>query len=83
MKQEFKIEDMYQSYLQRSGLQEQQMGQVQRSEMRRCFFAGVGSMLLTMRDQVSRLDEEEGIKVLDDMTDQVTRFFLSEATRQN
>ena len=63
------VEQKYQEYLRLVKLDEGQMPHGQRVETRRAFFAGAGSTLLVIRDEVSELDEDDAVKVMQDMSD--------------
>ena len=72
----FSIENYYQQYLDAVNMPEKMMGSdIQRIEMRKTFFGAFGMALIVLRDQVSELSEEEGVEVMQDLLDQVDKFF--------
>ncbi len=73
----FSIEHQYQLFLQRIALSEEQMGSQQRILLRMTFFGAAGQLLVLMRDDLSRLEENHGVRVLEDMHDQVMQYFES------
>jgi len=82
-KPEFDLEHQYQLYLQRMKLDERKMHPIQKTETRRAFMGACGQMLIMLRDDISRLTEDEAVDVLDDMVSQVSDFLLKETNRQN
>jgi hypothetical protein len=78
----FSIEAQYQLYLQRISLKEENMHPQQRTQLRQTFYGACGQMLLLLRDDVARLEENHGILVMQDMLDQVGNYFLN-AQNQN
>lgn len=81
--QEFNLEYQYQLYLQNMSLSESKMHPEQKKQLRQTFFAASGQMLLLLRDEISKLDEEVAIKILSDLLQQVTHFFLSQNNNSN
>lgn len=73
----FNLENQYQLYLQRVGLRESDMPKTQKKELRRCFMAGCGQILVLMRDQVAVLEEDQTIQALESMEKQVSSYFLN------
>ncbi|HET6558083.1 MAG TPA: hypothetical protein VFG54_12260 [Prolixibacteraceae bacterium] len=82
-KQEFDLNYQYQLYLDRVKLKESQMAPVQRTELKRAFFGACGQMLMLLRDDIGKLEEDEAIKELDGMINQVSDFWLTETKRVN
>lgn len=76
MNEIFSIEHQYQLYLQRVKLNESDMGEVQKKELRQCFFAACGQMFFLLRDDIAALDEDAAIATLENMKNQVMQFFL-------
>jgi len=77
MGDKFNIEYQYQLYLKRVGLKEDLMHSAQKDETRRAFFGAWGQMLMLLKHDVSELSEDSAIEVLEDMTEQVLKFFAS------
>lgn len=70
------IEQKYQEYLKKVGFSEDKMSVVQCTEMRRTFFGAFGIALLTLRDEVGAIDNEDNaVYVMQNMLDQVNEFF--------
>lgn len=84
MNEEFNIEHQYQLYLERMSLSESSMHPQQRIQLRQTFFGAFGQSIILMRDGVGAIEtEDEAIKVMKSMLDQVGAFFLKEANRLN
>lgn len=81
--QEFNLEYQYQLYLQRMALSESTMHPQQRIQLRQTFFGASGQMLILLRDELSKLEEEKAMETLQDLLNQVNNFFLSETNKMN
>lgn len=75
---DFDIENEYKLYLKRMSLDENLMSRLQNQETKRAFMSGMGQMLIIMRNKVPELETEEALKVLDDLVDQITDYFVNE-----
>lgn len=82
MKQ-FNLEEQYQLYLQRVDLKERDMHYDQRIQLRQAFFGACGQMLILLRDELSKLDENTAIAILQDMINQVSDYFLQITNRKS
>jgi hypothetical protein len=82
-KQEFDLEWQYQQYLKRIKLVESEMGEEQRKQLRQTFFGSWGQALLTLRDDVGRLEENDAVDTMQDMINQVANYFLQFKGQQN
>ena len=78
MDKKFTIEHQYGLYLERVNLKEVDMHPVQKKQLKQAFFGAYGQCLLSMRDDVAALSEEEGVKILDAQMKEVLDFFNSE-----
>lgn len=83
MEKQFDLEHHYQEYLKMVKLKESEMGATQRTEMKRVFMGACGQMLVMLRDELSKLDEDVAIGKLQAMFDQVGNYFLKETNKQN
>ena len=79
----FKLEHQYQLYIKRVGLDEHRMHPQQKKQLRETFMGACGQMIILLRDDVSALPEDEGVKVLQDMLNEVGDHFLKESGKQN
>lgn len=73
----FDLEYQYGLYLERGGLKEGEMHPVQAVETKRAFFGAWGQLLLLLRDDMPE-DEDEAVKILERMQDQVVNFWLKQ-----
>jgi len=77
----FNLEDQYQEYLKLVKLNEETMHPAQKIETRRAFFGACGIMLVMLRDDIGGIeDEDEAIRVLEDLRDQVAKFWETSIT---
>lgn len=79
----FDLEHQYQLYLQRMTLTESAMHPQQKTETKRAFLGACGQMLILLRDDLSKLEENVAIEKLEQMTSQVGNFFIAETHKQN
>lgn len=79
----FSLEEQYQLYLKRIKLSEETMHSEQRKQLKQTFFGACGQMIILLRDEISELEEIDGVKVLEGMLGEVTNFFLKESNQQN
>lgn len=77
------VENQYQLFLERMGLVESEMHPVQKKQLRETFYGATGQMLITLRDDISTLPEEEGIKALDNLLKEVQTFLLNNQIKMN
>ena len=80
---EFNLEHQYQLYLQRMALSESTMHTQQKVQLRQTFFGASGQMLILLRDELSKLEEEKAMETLQDLINQVGNFFLAETNKMN
>ncbi len=83
MKEEFNLEHQYQLYLKRMGLNEKEMHPQQRVQLRQTFMGASGQILVLLRDELSKLSDEEAVATMQDLWQQVLRFFIAETNREN
>lgn len=81
--EKFNLENQYQQYLKRVGLDENKMHPVQKKETKRAFFGACGQMLVLLRDDVSELEDDKAIETLENMDNQVNSFWVNEAVSKN
>lgn len=77
----FNVEEQYQAYLRRVAMTEAQMGTVQRVETRRAFFGAWGQALLCLQDDIAPLPDDDGVRALSDMINQVAAFWENESNQ--
>ena len=81
--QEFNLEHQYQLYLQRMALSESTMHPQQKIQLRQTFFGASGQILILLRDELSKLEEDKAMETLQDLINQVGNFFLAETNKMN
>ena len=80
---EFNIEHQYQLYLKRMALEERRMHPEQRKQLRETFFGACGQMLILLRDELSKLEDDKAVETMQDMINQVAEYFLSITGKKN
>lgn len=80
---EFNLEHQYQLYLQRMALSESTMHPQQKIQLRQTFFGASGQMIILLRDELSKLEEDKAMETLQDLINQVGNFFLAETNKMN
>lgn len=75
----FSIEHQYKLYLKRMGFDEKRMHPVQRQETKRTFYGSWGQLLLLMRDDLTKLSDDQAMEEMHSMINQVGDFFLKES----
>lgn len=74
MPETLNIELYYPLFLEKINLKESDMPPIQRSEMKKAFMGGVGTMLLIIRDKIPNAEtEEDTIDMLQSLFDQVEK----------
>ena len=79
----FNLEFLYQEYLKKVKLKEYELPPIQRKEMRQIYMAACGQMLILLRDELSKLDEDIAIQKLQSMLSQVGSYFIDKEAKQN
>ena len=64
-------------------LSESTMHPQQKIQLRQTFFGASGQMLILLRDELSKLEEEKAMETLQDLINQVGNFFLAETNKMN
>lgn len=72
----FEVEKLWHNYLELVGMKEEQLPHVQRSEMKKAFFGGVGQVLMLLRDDLGALPEEEGVIEMNNLIEETKRFWI-------
>lgn len=71
----FNLNHQYQLYLERVGLKESNMSPVQAKETKQAFFGAMGQMLVLQRDELAALSDDDAVDTLQDMWEQVAKYF--------
>lgn len=79
---EFDIEFQFRKYLELVGLNIHTMPPYQRRETRRAFYGAWGMMLVVMRENVSEMEENDALDVLQSMQEQVEQFWTNQQKEQ-
>lgn len=83
MSKKVNLEEQWKKYLNLVAVKESELPQIQRQEMRRAFFGGMGQVLVLGREVISLMSEKDQVKILQDMADQVARFWRQENEKEN
>ncbi len=79
----FSIETLWYRYLELVKLKEHQLGSVQRSEMKKCFYGAVGQILMLLRDDLAALPEDKAVEVMSDLIEQTKQFWIVQSLPYN
>jgi hypothetical protein len=82
-KQEFDLEWQYQQFLKRVALNENEMHEEQKKQLRLVFMGSWGQALLTLRDDVGALPDKDAIDTMQGMLNQVSNYLLNLKNKQN
>lgn len=84
IKKDFDLHYQFKLFLERCSVPDiKNMPADQYREMRRAFFGACGQMLILLRDDVSVYSEQKAASIMQDLLDQVGRFWESEMKNQN
>lgn len=72
----FNLENQYQIFLQKIGLDENEIPSQQKKQLKLIFMVACRQILILLRDEVSLLDDDEGVKVMKGIIDQAKDFIL-------
>ena len=72
----FNLEHQYQLYLKRVGLNEDKMNPIQRKQLKETFIGACGQILIMFRGDIPVLKENIAVEYMQDMIDQVSKFFM-------
>ena len=81
MDNNFNLEHQYQLYLQRVALSENNMHPEQKRQLKQTFFGACGQMLIMLRDELGELEEDDAIKAMEGMINQVGDYFLKASNK--
>lgn len=59
------VQKMYQDYLKKVNLNEDQMNPIEKTRTKEAFFAGCSSLLAMMQEDFQTMSDDEGVDVLD------------------
>lgn len=71
----FNLEHQYQLFLHRMKLSENNMHPQQKIQLKQTFFGAVGQTLILFKDELSNLEEDKAVWVMEDLLKQVSNFF--------
>lgn len=73
-KKKINIDSKYQEYLEKIGLDEKLMGETQKIETKKAFFAGFSQAFIMFSQDIASLSEEDGIAAIEDIKNQLMKF---------
>jgi hypothetical protein len=77
-KTDFTIDQQWRRFMERCGIDPETFPEIQVQEMSRAFYGAMGQMLLLFRDELADLSEEDGIKHLEKMLEEVVEFWTEQ-----
>ena len=72
----FDLEYQYQLYLKRIGLHESEMHPEQKIQTKQAFYGAAGQILLLINNDMTELEEDKCIKIVESLINQVSQYFL-------
>jgi hypothetical protein len=81
--EEFTIEYQWKQFLIAAKVSEEELPEVQRTELKKCFFAAAGQIMVLLRDKISAIEDlEEATQVLRNMAEEVQTFWIQQIAEQ-
>jgi hypothetical protein len=78
IKSKFNLHKLWLNFLKIGGVKESELPPIQKQEMKRTFFGACGLLLDLLRQELSKLDEQEGAETLENMRNQILDFWENE-----
>jgi hypothetical protein len=78
LKNPFNLEYQYQLYLTRMGLKEDSLHPIQKLQLKQTFMGACGQMLILLRDEVSKLPNDQAADILENFIHQIEKFFINQ-----
>ncbi len=79
----FCLECQYQKLLEKLNLKEEDLHEVQKTVMRDTYFGAIGQLLVTCRDDLSQLPEDEAVDMMQSMLNQTKDYFDNKKPNPN
>ena len=79
----FSVEDQYQLYLQKIGLQEQTMHPVQKEQLKQTFYGAFAQLMVLLEDNIAELEDDKAFDVLEGFKTQIANYFLNLTANKN
>ena len=73
-----KVSEQFDLYLEKSNLEQSKMSDIQYMETRRAFYAGFGQMVILFISKIGDAPEDEGVRIIDDILQEVQEFYAKE-----
>lgn len=84
IKKDFDLHYQFKLYMERCSVPDiSKMPADQLRETRRAFFGACGQMLILFRDEITEFDESAGIEIMQDLLNQVCRYWENEGEALN
>ena len=82
-KEVFNLDKQWELYLKRVGLKGKRIPVSQYNEMKQTFFGACGQILMLITHELAELPDDQALKQLDSMINQVGNHFLKATNRNN
>lgn len=79
----FNLDEQWKFYLHLSKQDETKMSPVQLQETKRAFYAGIGQLLVLLRDTMFDMTDDDAVEKLESMFSQVSDFWLKQSNQIN
>ena len=77
------IAAFYKEYLQLMKMNETLMPEIQKQEVSRAFYGACGKILVFLLEEVQNMEEEAAIAKLNELNEEVARFFIKQTGQEN
>jgi len=74
----YDLENQYQLYLKRVGLVESKMAPLQKKQLRQTFMGAYGQLLMLLRDDITKMEDNVAVLTIQNMFDQVANYFAKQ-----
>jgi len=74
----YDLENQYQLYLKRVGLVESKMAPLQKKQLRQTFMGAYGQLLMLLRDDITKMEDNVAVLTIQNMFNQVANYFAKQ-----
>jgi len=74
----YDLENQYQLYLKRVGLVDSKMAPLQKKQLRQTFMGAYGQLLMLLRDDITKMEDNVAVLTIQNMFNQVANYFAKQ-----
>lgn len=82
MEEMFSIQNMFDFYIE-TNYKDKILPENQYHQLKLCYFGACGHLLVLIRDKISNLEEDEGVKLLNSMLNEFINLYKTESIAKN